>query len=115
MTIDILEKADWINDLENFLEKVRPEEKIRDKLDIGYKIENQTIIIHEIRPKWNNPKETIEPEIAKTTLIKSKNHWKVFWLRGNLKWYNYEPKPIVKNLNEFFELITEDKYGCFWG
>jgi len=115
MTVNISEKADWIIELENFLDKVRPEESIRDKLDIGYKILDQTIIIHEIMPKFNNPEEIIEPEIAKATFIKSKNHWKVFWLRGNLKWYSYEPNPIVKKLKDFLELIIEDKYGCFWG
>lgn len=85
MTVDILNTAEWINELEIFLEKIRPKEEIRDKLDVGYKINDQTVIIHEIRPRWDNPRIKIEPEVAKAIYVKNKNHWKVYWLRGNLK------------------------------
>ncbi len=115
MTVDIVRKAEWIVELEIFLDKVRPGEDIREKLDIGYKIIDQTIIIHEIRPRFDNPEIKIEPEIAKTTFVKGKNHWKVFWLRGNLKWYRYDPNPIVPLLKDFLDLVIEDNYGCFWG
>lgn len=115
MTVDIVKKAEWINDLEVFLDRVRPEEKLRDRLDIDYKIIGQTIIIHEIRPGYDNPKKKIEPKIARTIYVKSKRHWKVYWLRGNLKWYRYEPRPTVKDLKDFLELVIEDNYGCFWG
>lgn len=115
MTVNIVKKAEWINELEIFLDKVRPEEKIRDKLDISYKILDQTIIIHEIRPGFDNPKVKIEPEIAKTIYVKSKDYWKVYWMRGNLKWYLYEPMPTVKKLRDFLDLVVQDNYGCFWG
>lgn len=115
MAVNILKKAELISDLENFLEKVRPDESIRDDLDITYKILNQTVVIYEQRPKLDNPEEITESEIAKTTFVKSQNHWKIYWLRGNLKWYAYEPKPTVKKLNEFLAIVIEDKYGCFWG
>jgi len=115
MTVDIVKKAEWINDLEIFIDKVRPEEKIRDRLDLGYKILDQTIIIHEIRPRFDNPKKKIEPEIAKTIYIKSKKYWKVYWLRSNLQWYRYEPQPTVIRLKDFLDLVIEDNYGCFWG
>ena len=115
MAVNIVKNAEWILELEQFLEKVRPPEEIRDKLDIGYKIINQSVIIHEIRPLWTNQKQKIEPEVAKATYIKNKNHWKVFWLRSNLKWYIYEANPIVNELSDFLKIVEEDSHGCFWG
>ena len=115
MSIDIITTAEWINDLEIFLDKVRPEEHIREKLDIAYKIVDQSIIIHEIRPRFDNPNEKIEPEIAKATFVKSKKYWKVFWQRADLKWHRYDPVPTVSQLSDFLKIVREDKYHCFWG
>ena len=115
MPVDNLHTLDIIEVMEGFLQRARPPENIRPQLDIGYKIEGQSIIIHEIHPFWDDPSKIIEPKIAKATFVKAKNHWKVFWLRANLKWDAYKPKPIVRDLKEFVNLVEEDKLGCFWG
>ncbi|MBS1558836.1 MAG: DUF3024 domain-containing protein [Bacteroidetes bacterium] len=115
MPIDTLQVVEVIEVMENFLSRVRPPENIRPELDIGYRIDGQNIFIFEIRPKWKNPEIICEYEMAKTTFVKAKNHWKVFWMRSNLKWYSYTPKPTVKTVAEFVHLVEEDKHGCFWG
>jgi hypothetical protein len=115
MAVDNLQVLDIIEVMEAFLERNRPPEPIRSKLDIGYKIEGQSIIIHEIRPLWNNSSKTIYPEVAKATFVKAKNYWKVFWLRANLKWCTYESQPTVKTLQEFVKIVEDDKHTCFWG
>ena len=115
MPIDPLLTADIIEKFENYIERIRPPVDIRKKLDIDYRIDNQSIIIHEIRPRWDNPEEYFTSDIAKTTFIKSKNHWKIFWKRADLKWYSYSPNPIVQNLKDFINIVEEDKLGCFWG
>lgn len=101
--------------MEGFLERARPAEDIRSKLDIGYKIEGQSIFIHTIRPVWNDPSKTQISDVAKTTFTKAKNEWKIFWLRADLKWHAYKPTPTVKTLKEFVKLVEEDKHACFWG
>jgi hypothetical protein len=115
MGVDNLQVLDIIEVMESFLERKRPPEHIRPKLDSGYTIEGQSIIIHEIRPFWNDSSKTIYPERAKATFVKAKNLWKVFWLRADLKWYAYDPTPTVKTLREFVKLVEDDKHGCFWG
>jgi hypothetical protein len=67
MPIDSLQTLDIIEAMENFLVKKRPHVHIRPKLDIGYKIEDQSIYIFEILPKWDNPEVIQEHNIAKTT------------------------------------------------
>lgn len=115
MAIDLLKTVDIIEVMENHIEKIRPPENIRKQLDIGYKIENQSVILTEIRPVWRNPSEYREYGYAKATYVKSKNCWKIFWMRANLKWYPYDPKPTVKTLKEFLKIADEDKYHCFKG
>ena len=108
-TIDIIEI------MENHLEKIRPREEIRSQLDIGYTIEKQSIILNEIRPVWRDPSVYKEYGFAKTTYVKSKNVWKVYWMRADLKWHPYDPKPEVKTLQQFLKIVDEDKYHCFKG
>ncbi len=109
MTVDIIET------LENYIQKIRPPEEIRPKLDLGYQIEGQSIILVEIRPDWKDKTVFKEYGYAKATFIKRQGIWKVYWLSGNLKWITYEPKPEVKSLKKFLDLVEEDKYRCFKG
>jgi len=45
MAIDILQTLEVIEVMENFLSRKRPPEHLRNQLDIGYKIEDQSIIV----------------------------------------------------------------------
>lgn len=110
-TIDNVE----IYEIENYLTYIRPPEEIRDKLDISYRIEKQSVIIFEIRPNWRAENEKMEIDIVKSTFVKKDNNWKVYWKRADLKWHLYKPNPIVKNLLDFIRLIEKAEYGCFWG
>lgn len=112
-------------DIKAFVEVMRPEElEIRKKLDIGYTFEKQDLIISEIRPGWKqNSKGDFEYDFekklhsprAKAKFVKSQNLWKIYWKRANNKWEAYKPHPVVETLAEFFNIIKEDDYGCFWG
>ncbi len=101
--------------MDRFIEKRRPPAHIRDELDIGYRFEGQSIEIFEVRPEWDDPTVKGESTVAKTTYVKSSDHWKVFWQRADLKWHGYGPCRIVKTLEEFVKLVDEDEFGCFWG
>lgn len=115
MPLDALQSLDIIEVMENFLTRRRPPEHLRQRYDLTYKLDNQQIIIFEIREKFASPGQHTESPIAKVTFVKSSNNWKVYWMRANMKWYAYEPAPVVKSLNDFIKLVEEDKYHCFWG
>lgn len=101
--------------IQNFIEERRPPVELRDRLDLHYTFENQVVEIFEIRPFWNDPsKKDINP-IAKSRFIKSKNVWKIYWLRGNGKWNIYKPHEEAKDLSEFLEVVDIDQFACFWG
>lgn len=115
MAVDVLQSLEIIEVMENFISRIRPPEAIRKKLDISYTIEGQSIIIYEIRPHFKLPGEIIKSGVAKTTFVKAKNHWKVFWQRADLKWHTYDLKPTVNTIKEFIELVEKDEYHCFFG
>lgn len=115
MALDILQAADIIEMMENYIESIRPDESIRHKLDIAYKIENQSIILYTIQPKFGNPEIKMESPVAKTTYIHKQKIWKIFWMRASGKWETYSPMPMVKNLKDFLNVVQEDKGGAFWG
>lgn len=100
---------------EDFLQKHRPPPEIRPKLDLSYRIIAQSLEVFEIRPCWDNPYLSSELSVAKATFVATRNHWKVFWMRANLKWHNFTPTPTVETTGGFFELIGEDITGCFFG
>jgi len=115
MAISEFETKRCERELEKFLEIRRPPPHIRDKLDIGYRMRDQSIEIFEIRSQWNKPDNKIEQSVAKTTYVKSKKHWKVFWQRADMEWHGYDPCPTVRYLEDFLTLVNEDAHACFFG
>jgi hypothetical protein len=98
-----------------FVEKRRPREEIRDKVDIGYRISGQSVEIFEIRPALLDPETIIESPVAKATYVRTLDTWKVYWQMSDLKWHGYLPELEVKSLRRFLSLVDEDRWCCFWG
>lgn len=98
-----------------FIERRRPPEHIRAMLDFGFRIDGQSIILFEIRPTMSKPARYIELPYAKTTFVKARGYWRVYWLRASGKWDPYEPVPTVDTLGDFLALVEEDAYHCFFG
>ena len=98
-----------------YIKENRPPANIRDKVDMSFRIEGQSVEIYEIRPLWDNPKEKIEEPVAKATYVKSRNIWKVLWQRADLKWHRYDPDPEVDSIDDFIKIVELDEYACFFG
>jgi glutamate synthase domain-containing protein 1 len=115
MPIDSLQTLDIIEVMENFLEKRRPPEHLRTQVDLSYKIEDESVVVFELRPSWDRPDEVREKPIAKATFIKEKGSWKIFSVSANQRWEIYKSVPTVNDLREFAKLVDADKDGIFWG
>ena len=101
--------------LEQYVEFKRPPADVRHLVDVSFRLEGNSVLIFEIRPQWNNPKIITESSVAKATFIESKNEWKLFWLRADLKWYHYKEAGNPKTIEEVIEIIDADRHNCFWG
>ncbi len=99
----------------DFVARRRPDARIRSKVDLGFRVSGQSFEIFEIRPLWDDPSKIIETSVAKATFVKSKQNWKLFWMRSDMKWHAHTPCPTAACLEEALEIIEEDAYACFWG
>jgi hypothetical protein len=116
MALSEIEVARVKRALDSFMRIRRPPPNIRAQLDLGYRISGQSVEIFEIRPVWRGlPDERNESAIAKSTFVRSRNVWRVFWKRRDLKWHSYEPASEVKSIDDFLSLVAEDRYACFFG
>lgn len=100
---------------QTFLDTRRPPVEVRDQLDLGFTLKNQSIELFEIRPSFANPIEKTHTAIAKATFVKSQKCWKVYWQRADMKWQAYPPAPSVKTLEEFLSLVDHDEHDVFFG
>ena len=97
------------------MDRRRPPPHIRNELDLGYKIEGQSVQIFEVRPDWRDKTIHRETPVAKATFVRAKNHWRVYWMRRDLKWHGYEPNSEVRSLEEFLAVVDQDEHCCFFG
>ena len=99
-----------------FIEKHRPAPHIRPELDLGFRISGQSVEIFEVRPLWRGkPGEIMEHPVAKATYVKSRELWRIYWMRADLKWHGYPTVPQVGSVEKFLALVAEDKHACFFG
>jgi ABC-type transporter MlaC component len=108
--ISIFEKQ-----IQKFIERKRPSVEIRDKVDLSYSFDQQTLDIFEIRPRYDDSKTKIHSPIARAKFVKARNTWKIYWMRASGKWELYDIEREVETLADFFKIVEEDSYGCFWG
>jgi hypothetical protein len=116
MALSEFEAARARKALDAFMVKHRPPAHIRAELDLGSRISGQSVEIFEIRPVWRGKAgEKRESSVAKTTFVRSRGVWRVFWMRSDLKWHRYEPAPEVAAIEDFCALVAEDANACFGG
>ena len=115
MALDVLQSTEIIQAMETFLDKRRPPEHMRHELDLGYRIDGQSVHIFTISPHWQKKEMIMESPIAKTTWVHSQKVWKIYWMRADLKWHSYEPTREVKTIEKFLEVVDKDQHCCFWG
>ena len=109
------ERAMNLAALKWFVQRRRPPEHIRLKLDIGYAVVGQTVDLFEIRPDWRDPSTTRHTPVARVRFIRSKAHWRLYWMRSDLKWHAYEPGPEHESLQDALAVVDEDAHCCFFG
>ncbi|PKK88553.1 MAG: hypothetical protein CVV64_18295 [Candidatus Wallbacteria bacterium HGW-Wallbacteria-1] len=98
-----------------FIETRRPRPEIRDQVDLGFRIEGHNVEIYEIRPYWEDEIRKIEEKVARATYIRTRDKWKIFWMRADLRWHGYKPNLEVDRIDDFLKVVERDEYRCFWG
>jgi hypothetical protein len=79
MAISEFEVKRCERELDKFLETIRPPVRARNQLDFGYSIENQSVVLYEVRPEWQEPEKKMKLPFAKATFVKKEKIWKIYW------------------------------------
>ena len=98
-----------------WIERERPPLHIREQLDLGFRIVNQSVDIFETRPHWENATEKTITPVARATYVRARDHWRILWMRADAKLHRYEALPEVASLDAFLKVVKDDKHGCFFG
>lgn len=100
---------------ELFWSRRRPPLHLRDQVREGQRFAGHTIELFLVRPAFERPGELIEESIGKVQFVRSRNVWRLFWMRADLKWHRYPECPEVSSLEEALRVIDEDADCCFFG
>jgi hypothetical protein len=98
-----------------FLEKRRPPLHIRDKLDLRVDITGGVVVVFEVRPSFQDKSKIRDIPVAKAKWVGTRNTWRLFWMRADMKWHSYPPLPEAQDIGTLFAEIDRDPHGCFWG
>jgi Protein of unknown function (DUF3024) len=98
-----------------FIEKRRPPEEIRDKLDYRGEVIKSEVVLSEIRPVFQGNGEYRANPFAKIRWVERRSEWQIFWRRADLKWHRYKPTREIRRLRDALLEIEGDPKGCFFG
>ena len=115
MAFSEIELKRFERDIAKFMVARRPPLHIRPQLDVGARLSGQSIGIFEIRPDWQDKTKLRETPVAKATYTRTTKQWRIFWMRRDLKWHGYEPRPTATTLAAVLKVVDEDEYCCFFG
>jgi hypothetical protein len=115
MAFTEFERAANFKALKWFIDKRRPPEHIRSQLDIGYAVVGHTVDVFEIRPDWQDKTTTRHTPIARVKFVRTKDHWRLYWMRRDLKWHGYEPDEVHNTLMSVLKTVDTDAHCCFFG
>ncbi len=104
MALSDFERMRYKKAVSKFIEARRPPPEIRPKLDLGFRLEGQSVEIFEIRPDWQDPKNTMENSVAKATYVKQAKEWRVYWQRADLRWHRSPQDGLPQQRNDCEEL-----------
>ena len=76
---------------------------VRDKLKLNFSISDNTVLLFEERPAYNNPEKWLNLPVSKFKYTLSK------------KWHIYENTRQIKDFDNLLMIVDKDPTGIFWG
>lgn len=88
---------------------------LKDKLRLEYAVKGHDVVIVERRPQWDNESEWTETPVAKLKFIRSANKWRLYWMRADMKWHEYQGLSSSHRLDDLVQEIDADPLAGFFG
>ncbi|WDE04359.1 DUF3024 domain-containing protein [Thalassomonas viridans] len=85
------------------------------KAKVDYRIKNQSIEVFERHHDETLTKGYFDYSVAKITFVNTTQQWKIYWMRGSLRWTSYRRVSQVATIHEALTVIDADEDRLFWG
>lgn len=80
-----------------------------------YEVDGHAIVVFEERPAWDDPARWMRSPVARFRFYRSRGEWKLYWMPSDLKWHEYDPRPMPTDLAKLVAIVDEDKHCAFFG
>jgi hypothetical protein len=57
----------------------------------------------------------VEHPFVKARWVGTRNVWRLYWMRRDLKWHSYSPLPESPSIGTLLAEVDRDSHGCFFG
>jgi hypothetical protein len=115
MALTELQLRECLRAVGAFISKRRPRPAIRDKLDYRADIDGVNVTIVAVRPAYKDATRLVDEPVARTRWIGTRQVWRLYWMRADLKWHRYEPFPESPRIAAVLSEVDSDPHGCFFG
>ena len=88
---------------------------LRDQLRHGFRIAGNSVELYESRPAFRRPHKWQDLAVAKFRYVASRNHWRLYCQYRDMKWHEYEPRPMARSFSVLLQEVIDDPTGIFWG
>ena len=94
--------------------RTRPD--LRHELEFIYEIDGHNVSVYEVRPAWRDPSQKTKLGVARFKYVRSRNEWRLYWMRRDLKWHRYNVEEAQsKRLEPLVRVVEEDRLCAFFG
>ncbi len=87
----------------------------RDQLEFVLEIDGHSVTIYEVRPRWDAREEKTRHGVARFRYTRTRDEWRLYWMRRDLKWHVYDPAAPSTRLEDLVTVVDQDQYGSFFG
>ncbi len=89
--------------------------ELQDKVRLELEIDGHRVRIWEVRLAWRDPTSIVRIGVAQFTYTRSRDQWKLYWMRADGKWHAWDPAENTGHLDRLVQVVDQDRRGGFWG
>ena len=114
MALSDIQRANITKRLTEYCEAKVPA-RVRDQVRLGFRIGVSDVVLFEVRPRFDRPKEWLEENVAKFRYLASRREWCLYCQFRDLKWHEYQPRFSASRFETLLQEVDRDPTGIFWG
>ncbi len=71
--------------------------ELQDQIRLEFEVDGHRVRIWTVRPLWSDGSQTMRSGVAQFTYPRSRDRWKLSWMRADGKWHAWDPTVLNDN------------------